>query len=240
MKPTVTKNIYTTLEPDPAWKKRATSFVIRSHRQLWGKNNEEPLAWLFLQGLKNSFVKEIYMGWNKHGQERSWESWGLAPGQWIGQDEMEQETEQRKGQSHNKRLILPSGLVIPFIRNKKLLKITLLRYEQTEKLLIIPGSLKVAMILKNDSSCVDIVPWIMDALFLHQEREQGTSVLVPHPGDTPLDQEAQNILNNAQNIRLFIQQTDLETSKTAWIEKFPEIKIKEYSDRRELVNLAAV
>ncbi len=81
------------------WKKKAMAFAIRTHRHLWGKNNEDPLAFLFNKGLSNEFAKSIYLGWNKFGQERQYKKWGI-----------------------NKAggFIIPPGLVFPQIENKEI------------------------------------------------------------------------------------------------------------------------
>jgi len=50
------------------------AFVTRCHQHLFGKNNEDPLAYLFRQGIKNEFAKQMLMGWNKYSQERPMEN----------------------------------------------------------------------------------------------------------------------------------------------------------------------
>ena len=214
-------------EPNPAWTKKAKAFVIRSHGQLWGKNNEDPLAWFFLQGFKNAFIKEIYLGWNKHGQERFWEDWGLSP-----EKNMEQE--------YGKRLMLPSGLVIPFIRDKKVLKVTICRHDKDEESLVVPGSCRIAMILGNNPARVEVVPRPMDALLLHQETGEASTVMVPHPGDTPLDDPARTLLENSNKIRVFIHKKERDKTKLPWIKNwmknFPQATLIEYPDRKNLVN----
>lgn len=70
------------MTPDPRrdpvlWKQKAAAFVTRSHHHLWGKNNEDPQVFLFHQDLFTPFIKQMHLGWNKHGQERTLEKWGL-------------------------------------------------------------------------------------------------------------------------------------------------------------------
>nr|NJM03660.1 hypothetical protein [Desulfobacula sp.] len=61
-----------------AWRKKAGAFVIRCHHHLFGKNNEDPLAYLFTRGIKNEFAKKMLLGWNKFSQERPKENWGFG------------------------------------------------------------------------------------------------------------------------------------------------------------------
>ncbi len=100
------------------WKKKAMAFAIRTHRHLWGKNNEDPLAFLFNQGLSNEFAKSIYLGWNKFGQERQYEKWGI---------------------NRDGGFIIPPGLVFPNIVEKQLLSVFIIPMDGS-RVFILPGS----------------------------------------------------------------------------------------------------
>ena len=114
------------------WKKKAMAFVIRSHRHLWGQNNEGPQAFLFTRGLKNQFIKNLLLGWNKFEQERPIENW-------------EFETESQTG----RKLFLPSGIVVPFIVEKQLQSIFIHPYDENKihETTIVPGSLNPTLVL---------------------------------------------------------------------------------------------
>jgi len=81
-----------------AWKKKARAFGIRTHNHLWGKNNEDPLSFLYLEGLNLHFIRKMYLGWNKFGHSRPCEGWGLSG----------------KGS-----FFIPSGIVFPYIVEKE-------------------------------------------------------------------------------------------------------------------------
>ena len=105
---------------DPqVWKRKATAFSTRAHRHLWGKNNEDPLIFLFRHGLSNEFSKKIYLGWNKFSQERPCLNWGM-PG--------------------DHKFNLPAGIVFPHIVDKELLSVFIISMDTPDTLFIVPGS----------------------------------------------------------------------------------------------------
>ena len=105
---------------DPkAWKRKAMAFATRAHRHLWGKNNEDPLVFLFRHGLSNEFSKKIYLGWNKFSQERPSLNWGIQGGG---------------------NFTLPAGIVFPHIVDRELLSLFVIPMETSGGLFIVPGS----------------------------------------------------------------------------------------------------
>ncbi len=116
------------------WKNKAMAFVTRSHRHLWGKNNEDPLAFLFLCGLENQFAKDMIFGWNKFGQKRSPENWGLC-----------------NESCPTEKLFLPAGIVVPYIVKKELKSVFIHSYDKNATY-IIPGSATTFLTLEHGPS----------------------------------------------------------------------------------------
>ena len=113
------------------WRAKAAAFVTRAHRHLWGKNNEDPLAFLFLRGLENRFAKDMIMGWNKFGQKRSPENWGLC-----------------NEADPQKKLFLPAGIVVPYIVQRTLKSVFIHSCEK-DKTYIVPGSSPTFLTLEH-------------------------------------------------------------------------------------------
>ena len=128
------------------WKQKAMAFVTRSHRHLWGKNNEAPLAYLFERGLKNDFAKQMLLGWNKFGQNRPGENWGL-----------------------DKDLFLPAGIVVPYIIDQTLVAVCIHPFEHPGPTTLLPGSRTSSMVIGSDTDPAVIVPNLLDGLYLAQE-----------------------------------------------------------------------
>jgi len=173
---------------DPAaWRKKAGAFVIRCHHHLFGKNNEDPLAYLFTRGIKNEFAKQMLLGWNKFRQERPGENWGFEPGP--------------------EKLVLPKGLVIPYIVEKELKSVFIYAYEATggNNTTLVPGSACTCMILENKpgqerKESPVLVHDLMQGLLLFQEKkEAGCIIIHPDPETRPDDTVKAMIESGGEN-----------------------------------------
>jgi len=210
------------------WKKKAVAFVTRSHRHLWGKNNEEPLAFLFLNGLENQSAKDMMIGWNKFGQERPKEKWGLV--------------------SHlNEKFLLPSGIVIPYITNKELISVFIIPMLETRfnKISVIPGSQSMIMVLNdinNQNQSIVIVRNIMDGLYLYQETKNTTSIIIcpnldagSDTGYKMIDDSIKNLLLKAKTIRYFSYIKDKPDNLKMILKTFLNISYHSYQSKEELI-----
>ena len=134
---------------DPGtWKKKATAFAIRTHNHLWGKNNEDPLVFLYQKGFSHEFSRQMYLGWNKYGQHRSCQTWGLSG----------------KGS-----FSLPSGIVFPHIIEKNILGIYIISMEDSETVHIIPGSFNGPLVLGEPDKEIRYTGSIIEGLNILQD-----------------------------------------------------------------------
>nr|WP_320190474.1 hypothetical protein [uncultured Desulfobacter sp.] len=134
------------------WEKKARAFAVRCHDHLWGKNNEDPLSFLYLQGLNLKFIGKMSLGWNKFRHKRPCEGWGLSG----------------KGS-----FFIPSGIVFPYIVEKQITGIFIISMKGPDSdpgpELILPGSFKGPLILGPDNHEVKEATGIMEGLKLFQE-----------------------------------------------------------------------
>ena len=155
---------------DPAlWKKKARAFVTRSHRHLWGKNNEDPLVFLFRQDLANQFVKEVHLGWNKHGQERRLAKWGLDNKKDNG----------KKMETQTDSFILPPGIVFPHIVEKELISVWIQPLDPSANPYMVPGSAKKPILLGNPINPIKSVNGLFKGLRLFQEKKELCIEILP-------------------------------------------------------------
>ena len=148
-----------------AWEKKAKAFAIRTHNHLWGKNNEDPLSFLYIKGLNLKFISKMYLGWNKFGQNRPCEGWGLSG----------------KGS-----FFIPSGIIFPYIVEKEVTAIFVISMENQDvdlnsdldAELIIPGSFKGPLILGPGNREVREAASIMAGLKIFQEDPDVLSVTI--------------------------------------------------------------
>ncbi|MBU0972750.1 MAG: hypothetical protein KKC20_19040 [Proteobacteria bacterium] len=137
------------------WKQKARAFVTRTHRHLWGKNNEDPQVFLFRQNLANQFVKEMHLGWNKHGQERTLEKWGLDGKKMAGGT-----------------FILPAGIVFPYIVEHELLAVWIHPLDPSGSVFQVPGSATLPIRLGNPMNPLQSVEGLFDGLRLFQAQKE--------------------------------------------------------------------
>ena len=149
---------------DPkAWKRKAMVFATRAHRHLWGKNNEDPLIFLFRHGLSNEFSKKSYMGWNKFSQERPCQNWGI---------------------SDAGKFILPAGIVLPHIVDKEVLSVFIIPMNATDTPFILPGSQSMPgteLRLGIPGGKLLFAGNILEGLHLLQENHSDIQVNIPLP-----------------------------------------------------------
>ncbi len=152
---------------DPVlWKQKARSFVTRSHHHLWGKNNEDPQVFLFQQDLTNQFVKQMHLGWNKHGQERTLEKWGLD-----NHTKMQPtDNDRQKG-----LFILPPGIVFPYIVEKELMALWIHPLDPSGSAFIVPGS-AMPIRLGNQKNPIKVVDGLFNGLRLFQKNQESLCV----------------------------------------------------------------
>ncbi len=150
---------YQTQDPQ-VWKRKAMAFSIRSHRHLWGKNNEDPLVFLFRQGLTNEFSKQIYLGWNKFGQERPYKGWGIN----------------KDGSGGS--FLIPAGIVFPYIIDKELQSVFILSMDDPKSVFILPGSSPSPVILGNPDKKTLSADNIIKGLCMLQENPDSCCVKI--------------------------------------------------------------
>ncbi len=138
------------------WKRRATAFAVRSHNHLWGKNNEDPLVFLYHHGLHHEFSRQMYLGWNKFAQERPFDSWGI----------------QRKG-----KFIIPAGIVFPHIIDKDLKALFIIPMDADKKetstpIFSFPGNPDQPVVLGDPKNQIKTAENILQGLILFKERPE--------------------------------------------------------------------
>ncbi len=214
------------------WKKKAIAFVTRSHRHLWGKNNEEALAFLFLKGLENQLTKDMVLGWNKFGQKRLKEKWGI-----------------KKKTSTNAKFLLTSGIVIPYIIDKELTSVFIVSLKDANKAIMVPGSQTRTLIFSDKDNdkpqSILIVQNIMDGLYLYQETKKTVPIIIcpdingdfdiDKTNENILDEQTQKLLFSANNIQYFYSINDIPDDHKKVLGKFFNVSYHSYNSKEELI-----
>jgi hypothetical protein len=160
------------------WKDKAIAFLARSRKELWGKHNEDILAWFFKAGFRNRFIQDMLLGWNKRPKERPAENWGFSPAF-------------SEGFVRNGNLFFPPGIVIPFVVDKHLAKLVIYDHESPSPRpsFTVPGSSPDPMVFGGKTGRIAVVDNILHALLLFQEFPENLTVVVPdvHDKKNPMD-----------------------------------------------------
>lgn len=182
----------THLFPDnDLWKNKAFAFLVRARQDLWGKHNEEILAWIFKAGFSNQFARDMLLGWNKYPKTRPAANWGLA-------DDVVDPLVQ------GEKLTLPPGLVIPYMVEKDLRKLMFYDTQCTgpTPCFPLPGGATESMILGGTHARIAVVFNIIHGLLVHQELKDTITVIIPHDPDSP-DAHASALIEGAETCLVF-------------------------------------
>lgn len=133
------------------------AFAVRSHNHLWGKNNEDPLVFLFRHGLTHEFSRALYLGWNKFGQERPYEGWGVEkPGKFF----------------------IPAGIVFPHIVDKELTALFIIPMDDPDRIFSFPGNPETAVLLGDPDKPVKTETDLLRGLALFQDEGEENGVRI--------------------------------------------------------------
>ena len=130
------------------------AFAVRAHNHLWGKNNEDPLAFLYRQGLSLDFSRQMYLGWNKFKQERPYTNWGME---------------------HPGSFSIPPGLVFPYIVEKELKSLFIVSMDNPKEFFMVPGGVE-KVLLGNPENETRHFNNLLEGLKAFQENQDNLSV----------------------------------------------------------------
>ena len=145
------------------------AFVTRSHHHLWGRNNEDPLAFLFEMGLSNATIKSLHLGWNKFGQERHCDKWGVK------------NLEKIDSPGKNNSFVLPPGIVFPHIIEKELTSIWIHSLDRAGPVFMVPGSAPGPVLLGDFKKPVVTTSDLFKGLCMFQEKQESLCVKIHLP-----------------------------------------------------------
>lgn len=143
------------------WRDKAVAFAARARQELWGKHNEDILAWFFLNGFRNPFIKDMFLGWNKRPKDRPAEPWGFPEG--------------------TAQLFFPPGIVIPYVVENHLRKLMIFDHNRPtgKPCHVVPGSAAIPVVFGQNDQRTAVVENILHGLLLHQEFPENLRVVVP-------------------------------------------------------------
>ncbi len=117
--------------PAELWRKKCGQVMAYGLEQL--QNNQEIQRWLFDRGISLKTAVQSGLGWIPRSYYRERRAWGVDP--------------EYHSSGKEKKLWIPRGLVIPYLRHGQLQRLRFRRFEDDEwpKYYVLPGSNKAPM-----------------------------------------------------------------------------------------------
>lgn len=141
--------------PADLWQEKAKSFMDKSIKTLWTDTGKEARAFLNDRSLTDETIQGAGLGWNPADIYLDREAWGLP--------------EALKEDGTLKKLWIPAGLVIPLIKEGRVVRLRIRRKEGEPRYILIPGSDTRPMTWNLERGAVVIVESELDGILLNQE-----------------------------------------------------------------------
>ncbi len=182
--------------PPTPWKERATRFMEGARETLTGA-----MPFLKARGITRKTAEAAGLGWNPRDVYERREIWGL-PGE-------------RRKDGRQRQLWLPAGLVIPLIRDRRVLRVRIRRPEGDPRYVVVSGSYMGPMLWTTQIRLAVIVESELDGLLIRQEAGDKMNVVALGSAQTRPD-EATVALLREMDILLIALDFDEAGGKEAW------------------------
>ena len=183
-------------KPPPClkWQGRAGTFLQRAQMALW--QNAQALSFLHERGLRDDIIRAARLGWNDRDRYDDREAWGLEP-------------------VKDRRVWLPSGLVIPLHENGTILRLRIRRPAGESRYVVVSGSDMRPMTWNLNGDAVVVVESELDGLLIHQEAADLAGTVALGSAQAKPDIDTERALRRAA---LILASLDLDDAggRAAW------------------------
>lgn len=213
--------------PREYWQMKARNFLTIAINTLWSKQAEPIRAWLKAEkGLSDATIKKSMLGYTPMDIDEPRCSWGLEP--------------LLKGGTEKSQWI-PKGLVIPLIKNNKVIRLRIMRDNPGDEphYVVISGSSSAPLIIGQNKDAIVIVESELDSWLLSQEAGDLCTVVALGNAQAKPDIETDKLLQDALVILISLDKDDA-WAKASWsfwrdnyqAKRWPTIKGKDASEAR--------
>ncbi|HNY50171.1 MAG TPA: primase-helicase zinc-binding domain-containing protein [Smithella sp.] len=214
-------------QPKAFWQMKAGNFLSIAINSLWSKQGESVRAWLKAEkGLSDATIKKSLLGYSPMDIDEPRSAWGLEP-------LLKDGTQMRQ--------CIPAGLVIPLIKNNKVMRLRIRRDNPDDgaRYIVVSGSSPAPLIIGQDKGAAVIVENELDAWLLHETAGDLVAVVALGNAQAKPDIETDKLLQDTPVILISLD-TDDAGGKTNWIfwrdnyeaKRWPAIKGKTLSEAR--------
>jgi DNA primase len=202
--------------PENLWKERALKFSFWAYDKIY---EEEPiLKWLSQRGIPEDRLHLYGLGWNpgENGKDlyRARESWGLS--------------RIPKPNGRDRPLWLPKGLVIPYSRDREILRLRIRRLQPEEagpRYYVVPGSSMATMIMGENRKVFVVVESELDAIMIDSVAGDLVGAIALGSSSAKPDKAATRFLKKSLRVLVSLDFDEAGSKARLWWEKeFPNSK----------------
>jgi hypothetical protein len=190
--------------PPPVWREKAAKLIEWAERYLWSPAGAEALEWLRGERfLSDKTIRGARLGWLPQDFYRDRAEWGLP--------------EALSDKGRPKKVWLPSGLVIPLIRDGEVHRVRIRRPEPGDgpRYVLLSGSSSAPMVLGEGREVFVVVESEMDVLLVHQECSDLVGCIAMGSASNRPDARTTELLRGAQSILVALD-GDSAGAREAW------------------------
>lgn len=199
--------------PPNEWQQQAYKLIKSAEEYLWRPCCVNIRNMLHDRGLNDEIIKRTHLGWLWTDMYYQREDWGLLP-------ELNKDGDPKK-------LFIPAGLVIPYAREGKILKVKIRRSDPQDKMkyYMLPGSSNLPIIL-GKGKCAVVLESELDAFLVYQEAGDLVSAISLGSAQNRPDTSTTVILNRAEIILVSLDsdQAGADSYWGWWKSHFPNCK----------------
>jgi len=199
-----------TKPPSKQWQVQGNNLVKSSKEYLWRGCCVNVRKELYNRGLKDAAINQAHLGWNPTDFYCQRESWGLP--------------QKLKDDGNPSKLWIPTGLVIPFIKNNQIQNIKIRRSDPLAeyKYYLLPGSSNSAMVLGNSNNAM-IIESELDAVLINQETGDLITTVAFGSAKNKPDTKTFKKINQAEKILIALDSDEAgaKASWGWWLKQFP-------------------
>jgi len=182
--------------PPAAWSEKAERFVKGAR-----KNLSSAMPFLSARGIKQKTIQRACLGWNPVDVYEQRPSWGLP--------------EEHRNNGRPRQIWLPAGLVIPLIRDGRVVRLRIRRPEGDPRYVVVPGSFMAPMLWITEVRLAVVVESELDGLLLYQEAGDMMNVVALGSAQTRPDEAAAELLKEMDFLIIALD-FDEAGGKEAW------------------------
>ncbi|MBU4233232.1 MAG: hypothetical protein KKF43_11990, partial [Proteobacteria bacterium] len=203
------------IAPSPTWQKKARELIKKTEKHLWSSEIacKQARQWLKRRGLSAEIIREANLGWLLEDMWESRSKWGL---------------DDRIEGGKRKKLWIPSGLVIPYVRGEEVIRLRIRRPDPADdpKYYLLPGSDTRPMLWPPENKIYTVVESELDGLLLRQEISDLAGIIALGSAQKRPDQEVHKALSRAGLILVALDSDEAGTQATCrwWLRQYEQAR----------------